>query len=148
MKNIKRAKGMAKTTHNEGGCFRYYNCNPHHKHTPDCVIRAIAAGEGESWETTLRNLTECMIKHGDMLSTPELYGKYLKDRGWVKQKQPKTKDGKKIKIKDFLKTFHGQAIAHAGIGHVTYLSEGKVYDLWDCSGDIVGNFWTYEGNKD
>ena len=144
MNNIKNAKGMARTMQAEGGFFRYYNCNPHHKITCDCVIRAIAAGEGEPWEKVLRDLTEYMIKYGYMLSTPELYSKYLKDRGWVKQKQPTTKDGKKVRIKDFLKTFKGQAIIHAGTEHVSYLDGGYVWDLWDCSDDIIGNYWIYQ----
>lgn len=131
----------------EKNFFNYYNCNPHHKRTDDCVIRAISAGEGDSWEDTLRNLTEYMLKYGYMLSTPELYGKYLKDKGWIKQKQPLSANGKKMKIKEFLKTFKGCAVAHAGNGHVTYLAEGKVYDLWDCSDEIIGNYWTYQGGE-
>ena len=101
-------------------CFRYYNCNPHHRRTDDCVIRAIAAGTGDSWQKTLKNLTKYMLDEGYMLSTPELYGKYLEDNGWKKQKQPKQKDGKKVRIKDFVKNFKGCAVVHAGNGHVTY----------------------------
>ena len=127
--------------------FRYYNCNPHNKRTDDCVIRAIAAGTGDSWEKTLKNLTAYMIKHGHMLNTPELYGQYLKDQGWVKQKQPVKSNGQKMRINEFLKKFKGCAIAHAGTGHVTYLAEGKVYDIWDTSEQIIGNYWTYEGDN-
>ena len=144
MKNLKKSKGAVRASQTEGGTFRYYNCNPHHKSTCDCVIRAISAGEGETWEKVLRDLTEYMIKYGDMLSTPELYGRYLKDKGWVKQKQPRTKDGKKVRIKDFLQTFKGQAIIHAGREHVSYLDGGYVWDLWDCSNDIIGNYWIYQ----
>lgn len=127
--------------------FRYYNCNPHHKRTDDCVIRAIAAGTGEDWCKILKDLTEYTLKYGYMLHTPELYGKYLADNGWEKQKQPLTKDGKKMHIDEFLKTFKGCAVVHAGCGHVTYVSEGKVYDIWDTSNEIVGNYWTYKGDK-
>ena len=126
-------------------CFRYYNCNPHHRRTDDCVIRAIAAGTGDSWQKTLNNLTKYMLEEGYMLSTPELYGKYLEDNGWKKQKQPKQKDGKKLRIKDFVKNFKGCAVVHAGNGHVTYVAEGNVYDIWDTSNEIVGNYWIYEG---
>ncbi len=126
--------------------FRYYNCNPHHKRTDDCVIRAIAAATGDSWEETLRELTEYMLKTGYMISTPELYGKYLKDKGWKKQKQPVHKDGTKVLIKEFLDTFDGSAVAHAGKGHVTYLSEGNLYDIWNCENEVLGSYWTYEEN--
>lgn len=130
---------------NSKNVFCYYNCNPHNKLTDDCVIRAIAAGTGESWETILKDLTKYMLKDGHMLNTPELYGKYLKDHGWVKQKQPVKSNKQKMRIGEFLKKFKGCAIAHAGCGHVTYLSEGKVYDLWDTSDEIIGNYWTYKG---
>ncbi len=125
--------------------FRYYNCNPHHKRTDDCVIRAIAAGTGESWEKILKDLTDYMLKDGNMLNTPELYGKYLQDNGWVKQKQPMQSDGKKVRIGEFVKKFKGCAVVHAGNGHVTYVAEGNVYDIWDTSNEIVGNYWTYKG---
>ena len=82
--------------------FRYYNNNPHNKRTEDCVIRAIAAGTGDSWENTVRKLTEYMIETGYMLNTPELYGKYLKKIGWVKQKQPIHLNKQKMKVKDFV----------------------------------------------
>lgn len=135
-------KKVAKTS----TVFRYYNCNPHHKRTHDCVIRAISAGTGDSWEKILKDLVEYMLKDGNMLNTPELYGKYLKKRGWVKQKQPVKPGGGKMRIREFLQTFKDGAIVHAGQGHVTYVSEGNVYDLWDVSDEIVGNYWTYEGD--
>lgn len=125
--------------------FRYYNCNLHHVRTDDCVIRAIAAGMGYSWERVLKELTKYMLKDGHMLNTPELYGKYLEDNGWVKQKQPTAKGGKKVRFKEFVKRFKGCAIAHCGAGHVTYVSEGHVYDIWDPSDEIVGTYWTYGG---
>lgn len=125
--------------------FRYYNCNPHHKRTDDCVIRAIAAGTGDSWEKVLKDLTDYMLKDGHMLNTPELYGKYLTEHGWVKQKQPVQSDGRKMRIGEFVNKFKGCAIVHAGCGHVTYVAEGNVYDIWDTSNQIIGNYWTYKG---
>lgn len=124
--------------------FNYYNCNPHHKHTNDCVIRAISAGTGDSWEEVLEQLTEYMVKTGDMINTPELYGKYLADIGWIKQKQPIKPDGKKIRIKEFVQTFKGCAIVHAGRGHISYVAEGKLWDIWNCEDEVVGNYWTFD----
>ena len=125
--------------------FRYYNCNPHHIRTDDCVIRAIAAGTGETWEKVLKDLTNYMLKSGHMIHTPELYGVYLQDNGWVKQKQPTKSDGTKMRVGEFVKKFKGCAVVHAGRGHVTYVAEGKVYDIWDTSNEVVGSYWTYQG---
>lgn len=122
--------------------FHYYNCNPHHVRTDDCVIRAIAAATGDSWEETLRNLTDYMIKDGHMIGTLELYGKYLKDIGFIKHKQPLTKTGKKMKFSEFCKKFDGEAVCNCGKGHVTYVSENGIWDIWNCEDEIVGNYWT------
>lgn len=141
----KKTKTVAKKAKELSSVFRYYNCNPHHRRTADCVIRALAAGMGETWENVLKDLTEYMLRDGHMLNTPELYGKYLEDRGWVKQKQPVQANGHKVRIADFVKKFHGCAIVHAGSGHITYVAEGSVWDIWDTSNEIVGNYWTYKG---
>ena len=124
--------------------FRYYNCNPHNKRTEDCVIRAIAAATGDSWEYVVKQLTEYMIATGEVYNTPKLYGKYLKDVGWIKQKQPINNDGTKMKLKDFAKTFNGRAIAHAGKGHITYIANGHLWDIWNCEDEIIGNYWVPE----
>jgi hypothetical protein len=134
-------KTLASTT------FRYHNCNPKQKCTEDCVIRAISSATGDSWEYVARQLVEYMVQTGEVYNTPKLYGKYLKDVGWVKQKQPVNSDGSKMKIKDFLKTFKGQAIVHAGRGHVTYIAEGHLWDIWNCENEIIGNYWTPENES-
>ena len=124
--------------------YHYYNCNIKRKITDDCVIRAICSSTGESWEKTLRDLTECCIKVGYMLNTPECYGVYLKERGYVKQKQPINKDGTKMRFKDFVQQFDGHAIAHCGKGHITYVADNSTWDIWDVSDEIVGNYWVHK----
>ena len=109
--------------------YRYYNCNPHSRRTDDCVIRAICSSTGDSWADTMRALAEWSIKTGYMLSTPECYGPYLESIGYVKQKQPLQKDGKKIRFKDFCKTFDGHAICHCGKTHVTYVADNHVWGI-------------------
>lgn len=125
--------------------YHYYNCNPHNKLTDDCVIRAICSSTGDSWETTLRELTEYSIKTGYFINTPECYGKYLKDKGYVKQKQPIHKDGSKMRFKEFVQKFDGNAICHCGKGHVTYVSDNATWDIWNVSDEVVGVYWVYEG---
>ena len=107
--------------------YHYYNCNPKHKLTDDCVIRAICSSTGDSWEDTIRALTEWSIKTGYMLNTPECYGKYLESIGYVKQKQPTTANGKKVRFQDFCKKFDGHAICHCGKSHVTYVADNSVW---------------------
>ena len=126
----------------ESTVFRYYNNNPHHRQTEDCVIRAIAAGTGDSWEDVARKLTDLMIETGYMINTPELYSKYLKNIGWVKQKQPVHTDKKKMKVKDFIKQFEDKAIIHVGKAHVSYVEDGRLWDIWNCEDEMMGVYWT------
>lgn len=127
--------------------FRYYNNNPHSRRTEDCVIRAIAAGTGDSWEVTLKKLTKHMIKTGYMLSTPELYGDYLEKIGWNHNKQPKYGNNRNMKIKDFIKRFNGKAIIHVGNDHVSYIEDGKLWDIWNCENEIIGEYWSIESDE-
>lgn len=122
--------------------FRYYNCNPHHVRTDDCVIRAIAAATGDTWEKTLKGLTAYMLKDGYMIGTPECYGKYLKDKGFEKHNAPHKTRNKTMTVAEFALQFNGQAIMNADSDHITYLSEGKIYDIWDCGDCEAGEYWT------
>lgn len=133
---------------NETSIFRYYNNNPHSRRTEDCVIRAVAAGTGDSWEETLKNLTAHMIKTGYMLSTPELYGDYLKHIGWIKMEKPCCVNNKEIKIKNFVKKFKGHAIIHVGDDHVSYIADGKLWDIWNCEEEVIGEYWIPESEKE
>ena len=120
--------------------FRYYNCNPHHVHTDDCVVRAITAGTGKSWDEVVEELVAYMLKHGYMMNTPETYGVYLKDKGWVRHKAP-TKKGCGVTVGEFAKKFKGHAIVHVDDNHVTYIADGRIWDLWDPSDHIIGEYW-------
>lgn len=126
------------------GVFHFYNENPKGRNTDDCVIRAIATATGQTWDETLMGLTECALKHKYMINCPELYGKYLNTLGFIKQKQPKTRNNKKIRVSEFVKIFDGIAVANIGCGHVACLKDGQVWDTWNSSNEIVGNYWVKE----
>ncbi len=121
--------------------FRYYNCNPYHVKTDDCVIRAITAGTGSSWNEVVSDLSQYMLKYGYMMNTPETYGIYLKDKGWVKHKAPTKTKGNSMTVGEFAKTFKGHAIVHVDDNHVTYIADGKIWDLWNPSEHVAGEYW-------
>ena len=124
--------------------YHYYNCNPHNRLTDDCVIRAVSASTGDSWDDTIKGLVSCAIKTGYFINTPECYGQYLSDLGYIKQKQPVHKDGTKIKFEEFVKKYNGHAIAHCGKGHITYVADNSTWDTWDVSNEVVGNYWVHK----
>lgn len=129
---------------NPKSLFRYYNCNPHHVHTDDCVVRAITAGTGDSWYEVVSDLSQYMLKYGYMMNTPETYGAYLKDKGWVQCKAPTKKKGASMTVGEFVKKFKGHAIVHVDDNHVTYVADGKIWDLWDPSTHTIGEYWIPE----
>ena len=125
----------------EDTSFMYFNCNPKAKHTTDCVIRAISTATNKQWTDVFKELSEYTAKYGYMFNDTKNYGKYLKDFGWEKQPQPKKMNGKKMTVKEFLHDFNGTAIIHVGRGHVSCVSDGFVWDIWNCENEIIGNYW-------
>lgn len=141
LENGKEVFIMKKNVEFSLGAFHYYNANPEGRRTDDCVVRAIATATGQTWDETLMGLTQCALKHKYMLHCPELYGKYLNELGWTKQKQPKKSDNKKYRASEFVKTFKGTAVANLGQQHVACIKDGQVWDIWNSSEEIIGNYW-------
>ena len=127
--------------------YHYYNCNPYCRLTDDCVIRAICSNTGLGWENTLRELTEWSIKTGYMLNTPDCYGKYLESISYIKQKQPLHNDGTKVRFKEFCQKYDGHAICHCGKGHVTYVADNSVWDIWNTEDEIIGVYWVHSAEQ-
>lgn len=121
--------------------FQYFNANPQGKNTNDCVVRSICAATTMEWDDVLSGLTECALRYKLMIDDPILYTKYLKEIGWEKQKQPKKYNGKKYTGREWAAVFKGDALVHIGAHHMVFVSHGKVWDTWDSSNGIVGNYW-------
>lgn len=121
-----------------------FNLNPKDNSTTDCTIRAIGAAMGQSWDETFMELMEYGLKHKLYPNEESLYGIYLKDNGWKKHKMPTKRDGTIYLLKDFLKDFGDAAIVNVHNSHLTYIVDHKVYDTWDCSDQIVYDYWTHK----
>ena len=124
--------------------FRYYNNNPNKYKTGDCVVRAISAALDKSWEDVFRDLSEYTLKYKYFLSCQELYGIYLKDNKWRKHKAPRKKNGDEYLLGEWLKKFKDEAVVIIDGDHLTYVNNQIVYDIWNCTDNVVGEFWTKE----
>lgn len=124
--------------------FRYHNENPKERITGDCVFRSIAQATGMSWEEVVRSMCEYACKTGYAPQDKKCYARWLKDQGWVMHRQPKKADGSKVTGREFTRVFKGTCIAHIGSHHITCIKDGKINDIWDCSGGRIGNWWTKE----
>lgn len=141
--------------------FHYFNANPKNKFGGDCVVRAISTALGQPWEQTVRELTEIGIKYGYVLNDPHTYERYLKQKGWIKQKQPRKDDNTKYTGEEFCELLDdpeveyilplsidqicSNIIAKIGSHHIVAIVDGKINDIWDCSEGCIGNYWTLGG---
>ena len=139
--------------------FTYYDANPKHKKTGDCVIRALATAMNKSWDEVLTDLYKYAMKYKQMLNDDILYKKYLKDQGWVMLKQPRKYDNTKYTGKEFCAELHegtcfkidghefakwDNIIAHIGGHHMVAIIDGKITDTWNSGGGCIGNIWIKE----
>lgn len=135
--------------------FHYFNANPKNKVGDDCVVRAISTALHQSWEQTVRELTEVGIKYGYVLNDPHTYKRYLKDKGWIMQKQPRKEDNTKYTGDEFCKILQkdilsvgNTVIANIGGQHIVCIKETddmlglhKIHDIWNCTDYCIGNYW-------
>ena len=121
--------------------FHYFNANPAQTLTGDCVIRALSLALNKPWATVLRELTEYAVRYSTMPNAKDCYPRYLADQGWVKQKQPRLPDGRKLRGYEFAPLCPVTAIAHIGTHHIVCIRDRRIWDLFDSGSRCVGNFW-------
>lgn len=128
--------------------YKYVNVNPKNKFGGDCVIRAIALATGQSWEQTVREMTELGIKMGYVLNDPHVYSKYLLQKGFILCKEPRDVCNRKMTVKEWIDeeqlyegNQRGVFVANVGSHHVTTIIDGKVHDIWNCSNRTMHKYW-------
>ena len=136
--------------------FRYHNVNPKGKITSDCVYRAISNAMNIQYEQVAREMTEMQIDTGWDTGENRLINKYITSKGWVKHNQPYRYDEYDCKKKytgkefvDYLKKLHGsktdvfsRVIMSIGSEHLSCIVDDKIEDIWNCSNNCVGIWWT------
>jgi hypothetical protein len=130
-------------------CTHYYeydNVNPKNKFGGDCVIRAIANACGQSWEQTIREMTELGIKLGYVLNDSHVYEKYLLQKGFTQRSEPRDDNNKKMSVKEWIddtRMFMKNKVIVANVGshHATCIIDAKVHDIWNCSSQTMHKFW-------
>lgn len=126
--------------------YNYININPKGKYGGDCVIRAIALACDQSWEQTVREMTEFGIKKGLVLNDKKLYPLYLEHKGFKKMSEPHYVDKTKMSVREWV-THRGIAwrehkiIVNVGSHHLSAIIDGKINDTWDCSDNTMHTWW-------
>lgn len=127
--------------------FHFYNANPHHRITTDCVIRAIATASGVGYNDVVMDLAKIQCKTGFDPSEASTFGKYLESLGFTKCKQPRKIDGRKYTGKEFCEYLQRigntkNIVANIGGNHTVAIINNKVYDHWNSTEGCIGNYWT------
>lgn len=127
--------------------YEYTQINPKNKFGGDCVIRAVALACNQSWEQTIREMTELGIKLGFVCNDEHVYSKYLESKGFKQMKEPRDYNNQKYIVKDWLCTseyhlWHSyNIVAHVGSHHICCIKDGKVRDIWNSSKVTMHKWW-------
>lgn len=123
--------------------YKYYNPNPAHQYTGDCVIRAISKLMNQSWMKTY--LMICL--QGGMMyqmpSTNTVWGQYLLNNGYRRYIIPDTCP-ECYTVKDFCKDHPYGKYLLALDGHVIAVIDGDYYDTGDSGNELPLFYWRKE----
>ena len=123
--------------------YIHENPNPVKNLVGDCVIRGISILTDKSWEFTYIEVVVQGYNMYDMPSSNEVWGAYLKSRGYVKKIIPNTCP-ECYTIKEFCQDHpHGRYLMATGT-HVVAVINGDYYDTWDSGDEIPIYYFTKE----
>lgn len=124
--------------------MKFIKSNPHPKgkEIGDCVVRAFAIADNKKWIDVYKELCEIGIELCDMPNSKPVYEKYLVRNNWGKNKMPKDKNGKRIKLSKFSDENPNKLFIANVVGHVTVIENNTLLDTWDCGGKCIGNYFT------
>lgn len=116
--------------------YKYHNENPNGYHIPDCVIRAITTAMGLSYYEVITKLKI----NGDLFECDELnvrcYEKLLDYDFNLPHYIGNGKTAEEVAC-DFI---HDIVILRMN-GHLSVSVYGVIHDIWDCSQEIITDFW-------
>lgn len=136
--------------------FKFYNANPKNRITGDCTFRAICTATNASWEDTVMDMARLSCETGYSINDSKGIERYLKTKGWLKNKQPRKINNAKYTGKEFCDLLTnkypdgsvGNVIANIGGHHIVCIKhDGKRYkinDIWDSTEYCIGNYWIKE----
>ena len=104
----------------------------------DCVVRALSIGLKKPYTEIFNSLCDLAKETGFFPNDDDTYGPYLKQNGWIKNKPQRVNGHLKS-----LENFNSKGITAIVIvrGHLVCVSDGKIYDSWDCKFYCAHSYW-------
>lgn len=116
--------------------FVYHNENPNGYKIPDCVIRAITKTTGMNYYDVVSALNQ----NGQQLSCEPLnvrcYEKLLDCDFKLPHYMSFTKTAEEV-----ANDFPNNVLLLRMEGHLSCSINGDIHDIWDCSNEIITDFW-------
>ena len=120
--------------------YRYYNPNPYNKIVGDCVIRALAVAFGISWVNAYTELAIYGLEKGDIPSSNNLWGSYLRENGYRAVPLPDTCPSC-YTVRQFAEEHpYGTYILALG-NHVVTCVSGTYIDTWDSGDETIAYYF-------
>jgi hypothetical protein len=106
----------------------------------DCVIRSISHAMNKPYKQVFNDLMLLGMEIGAYPNHDKVWQTYLeKQHGWVKNKPPRDKNGKLIRLCDWVGV---ETAVVRNARHLTAVVDNRVCDTWDCTYRPVNTYWT------
>jgi hypothetical protein len=121
------------------------NPNPMNKRVGDCVVRAVALATDSTWNDAYMQLCLQGYAMADMPSSNNVWGAYLREKGFTKHNIDDCKDC--YTVRDFAQDHpEGTYVLGTGTHAVAVMDGGNYFDSWD-SGDEVVLYYYEKGES-
>ncbi len=120
--------------------WKYYQPNPAGRNVGDCIVRALSAVTGMTWEEAFCELCSDAYYMADMPSSNGVLSAALRKRGFYREAIP-DKCPDCYTIENFCRE-HPLGIYVVGTGsHVVAVIDGNYFDTWESGGEIPIYYW-------
>jgi hypothetical protein len=142
---MSRKNDNRKSKYKDTAHFTYHNENPYDQITGDCVIRAISNACKLRYCDVVMDLAQLQCETGFQANCKEAWTKYIKNRGWQENKEPRKPNRTRYTVSEYLDLNPNlTAIAIVGSHHVVAIINGVVQDIWNSSYEYLHRFYTLE----
>lgn len=117
-----------------------FNTNPRNNLVGDCVIRSISILTDQTWDDTYLGITSQGYLMKDMPSSNNVWGEYLKQKGFRRTVIPDTCPSC-YTVKDFCFDNPSGKFLLATGSHVIAVVNGDYYDTWDSGEEVPIYYW-------